>query len=60
MKYITTLVWGFILGQVAFYIGSALGGNGYDFIQASILGIVVAVVVSAIAALLPKNQQQEA
>lgn len=56
MKYIVTLIWGFILGQVAFYIGSALEGNAYNFVGASILGLFVALVVIAITEIFPKGK----
>ncbi|MDE1548971.1 YjzD family protein [Jeotgalibaca caeni] len=56
MKYIVNLVWGFILGHVAFYIGSALEGNSYDFIGASILGIFISVIVFLIASLFPDSK----
>lgn len=58
MKYINTLLWGFILGQVAFYIGSALEGNSYNFVQGSLMGLVLAIVVSVLAALLPSKKDK--
>ncbi|AZP05288.1 YjzD family protein [Jeotgalibaca ciconiae] len=55
MKFIVCLIWGFILGHVAFYIGSALEGNSYDFISASIMGIVVAFIVFILTSMFPKK-----
>ncbi|UJF14862.1 YjzD family protein [Jeotgalibaca sp. MA1X17-3] len=57
MRFVVTLVWGFILGHVAFYIGSALEGNAYNFVQASILGIVLALAVFVLTGLFPKTEQ---
>lgn len=57
MRFLVTLVWGFILGHVAFYIGSALEGNAYHFVQASILGIAVALTVFVLTGLFPKTKQ---
>lgn len=41
MKYIVTFVWGFILSQVTFYLGSALAQSTYNFTAAVTVGIVV-------------------
>ena len=60
MRYLVTLFWGFILGHVAFYIGSALEGNGYDFIHASVLGLFAGLVVIVLTAMFPKNSKVEA
>lgn len=45
MKYITTLFWGFILGQVAYYLGSQLSSAVYNFRDATILGLVISLTV---------------
>ena len=60
MRYLVTLFWGFILGHVAFYIGSALEGNGYDFIHASVLGLFAGLVVIVLTAMFPKGKKVEA
>lgn len=39
MKYIAIIFWGFILGQVSVYLGSALSGGSYDFMIATMTGI---------------------
>lgn len=49
MKYISTLFWGFILGHVAYYLGSQLTTASYNFIQATLLGLVISLTVFAIA-----------
>ncbi|MBD3948669.1 YjzD family protein [Tuanshanicoccus lijuaniae] len=60
MKYIATLFWGFILGHVAFYLGSQLTSAPYSFRDASILGIVVAITVFIIKPLITRNQPKPA
>lgn len=59
MRYLVTLFWGFILGHVAFYIGSALEGNGYNFVYASILGLFTGLVVIGLTAMFPKDKKME-
>lgn len=41
MKYLVTFVWGFILSQVTFYLGSALAQSAYDFVSAVIVGLAI-------------------
>lgn len=60
MKQLVTLFWGFILGHVAFYIGSALEGNGYDFLNASILGLFAGLVVIVLTMLFPDPNHSKA
>ena len=45
MKYIVTLIWGLILGQVTFYLGTALSGMPYNFQSAIVLGIGISILV---------------
>ena len=59
MRYLVTLFWGFILGHVAFYIGSALEGNGYNFIHASILGLFAGLIAIGLTAMFPKGKKVE-
>lgn len=56
MKYITTLFWGFILGQVAYYLGSQLSSAVYNFQDATILGIVISVTVFTIAPIMTRKK----
>ncbi|MBK0348093.1 YjzD family protein [Aerococcaceae bacterium zg-ZJ1578] len=56
MKYIATLFWGFILGHVAFYLGSQLTSAQYNFRDATILGIVVAITVFIIKPIITRKQ----
>jgi len=55
MKYIVTLFWSFILGHVAYYLGSSLTSVSYDFTSATILGLIVAVGVVIIANILKSS-----
>ncbi len=39
MKYLVTFVWGFILSQVTYYLGSALAQSPYNFTNAVVVGV---------------------
>ena len=41
MKYLVTFVWGFILSQVTYYLGSALAQSPYNFTNAVVVGVLV-------------------
>jgi|GEM_PF-213068 len=51
MRYIVTLFWSFVLGQVVGYIGGALTSGGYDFTLTTIISLVAGVVVILLGAL---------
>ena len=55
MKYIAIIFWGFILGQVSVYLGSAFCGGSYDFMIATMTGIFTALIVVLVSALMPKT-----
>lgn len=55
MKYVVTLFWSFILGHVAYYLGSSLTSVSYDFKSASLLGLIVAIGVVIIANILKNS-----
>lgn len=57
MKYLTTLFWGFFLGHVVNYIGSSLTGGSYSFTTATVIGLLSAVLVMLIAAVVPKSTE---
>ena len=40
MRYIVTLFWAFILGQVVSYIGSALTHGTYNFVLTTIVSLI--------------------
>ena len=41
MKYLVTFVWGFILSQVTYYLGSALAQSPYIFTNAVVVGVLI-------------------
>lgn len=55
MKYFVTLFWGFCIGQAINYIGSSLTGSTYNFMTATLIGLISAVVVLLIGQVLPKT-----
>ena len=57
MKYIVTLFWSFILGHVAYYLGSSLTSVSYDFTSATILGVMVTIGVVIISNILKNSIQ---
>lgn len=59
MKYISTLFWGFILGHVAYYLGSQLTTAPYEFMQASILGLVISLAVFVLAPMINKTPENK-
>lgn len=55
MKYIITLFWGFCIGQAVNYIGSSLTGGSYDFMTATLIGLVSAILIMLIGQAIPKT-----
>ena len=53
MKIIVTLFWGFCIGQAVNYIGSSLTGGSYDFVTATLIGLVSAVIILLIGQVVP-------
>ena len=49
MKYIVTMFWAMILGQVVGYLGSALTGCQYDFTVTAQLSFLVGIIVIIVA-----------
>ncbi|BFQ96254.1 YjzD family protein [Enterococcus cecorum] len=59
MKYIVTMFWAMILGQVVGYLGSALTGGQYDFTVTAQLSFLVGIIVIIIANVcVPKKAKQ--
>lgn len=50
MRYIVTLFWAVILGQVVGYIGGALSSSPYDFTMTTIISLVAGLIVILISA----------
>lgn len=59
MKYLTTLFWGFCIGQVVNYIGSSLTGGSYSFFTATLIGLLSGVLVILLGSLVPKPETNE-
>lgn len=59
MKYLTTLFWGLLIGHVVNYIGSSLTGGSYSFTTATVIGLLSAVLVVLIAAVVPKETKDQ-
>ncbi|WP_430604445.1 hypothetical protein IGJ19_000961 [Enterococcus sp. DIV1368b] len=57
MRYIVTLFWAVILGQVVGYIGGALSSSPYDFTMTTIISLVAGLIVILISAVAtPKKE----
>lgn len=52
MKYIIELIWAFILGHVAYYLGSSLTSSPYNVVEGHLLGLALGVGVIIIASML--------
>lgn len=60
MRYIITLFWAFVLGQVVGYLGSSLAGGTYDFTATTIASLIVGVIAIAIGTIaVPKKDPQQ-
>ncbi|MCA9766333.1 MAG: YjzD family protein [Carnobacterium sp.] len=55
MKIIVTLFWGFCIGQAINYIGSSLTGGSYNFVIATLIGLISAGVILLIGQVIPKT-----
>ncbi|AUB52256.1 MULTISPECIES: YjzD family protein [Enterococcus] len=61
MRYIVTLFWAVILGQVVGYIGGALSSSPYDFTMTTIISLVAGLIVILISAVAtPKKETSSA
>ena len=61
MRYIVTLFWAVILGQVVGYIGGALSSSPYDFTITTIISLVAGLIVILISAVAtPKKETSSA
>ncbi|MEY8445972.1 YjzD family protein [Enterococcus ratti] len=50
MRYIVTLFWSFVLGQVVGYIGGALTSGAYDFTLTTVISLIAGVMVILVGA----------
>ena len=60
MKYIVTLIWGLILSQVTYYLGSALSQTPYNVQSAVIVGVLVTAVIFIIQHVFMEAKKQKA
>lgn len=58
MKYIVTLFWSFVIGQVVVYIGGALTQGTYDFVLGTIISLVAGVLVTLIGAVVKPSKHE--
>ncbi|NCU16590.1 YjzD family protein [Pallidibacillus pasinlerensis] len=59
MRFIATLFWIFLFGHMIAYVGGSILGATYNFTDASILGVGIAVIVYLVSALTPEEQTQQ-
>ena len=57
VKYIVTIVWGLILSQVTYYLGSALSQTPYNVQSAVILGVLVTAAIFIIQHVFMKSKE---
>lgn len=57
VKYIVTIVWGLILSQVTYYLGSALSQTPYNVQSAVIVGVLVTAAVFIIQHVFMKSNE---
>lgn len=55
MRFMWALIWSFLLVHMMSYVIGSMTGGTYDFNQASIFSVVLAVLVLAISAAIPKR-----
>ena len=57
VKYIVTIVWGLILSQVTYYLGSALSQTPYNVQSAVIVGVLVTAAIFIIQHIFMKSKE---
>ena len=57
VKYIVTIVWGLILSQVTYYLGSALSQTHYNVQSAVIVGVLVTAAIFIIQHVFMKSKE---
>ncbi|GAA3020361.1 YjzD family protein [Tetragenococcus solitarius] len=58
MRYLITIIWSLILGQVVGFLGSSLTSTNYDFILTTICSLVVGFIVIAIGSIVYPSKKQ--
>ncbi len=57
VKYIVTIIWGLILSQVTYYLGSALSQTPYNVQSAIIVGVLVTAAIFIIQHVFMKSKE---
>ena len=57
VKYIVTIVWGLILSQVTYYLGSALSQTPYNVQSAVIVGVLITAAIFIIQHVFMKSKE---
>ena len=57
VKYIVTIIWGLILSQVTYYLGSALSQTPYNAQSAVIVGVLVTAAIFIIQHVFMKSKE---
>ena len=57
VKYIVTIIWGLVLSQVTFYLGSALSQTPYNVQSAVIVGVLVTAAIFIIQHVFMKSKE---
>ncbi|MCK6256731.1 YjzD family protein [Fictibacillus sp. KIGAM418] len=57
MRYFWTLIWSLLLSNMAFYVLASMQGGAYDFAKATTFGVVFAVFIMIIGAVLPNEAE---
>lgn len=57
VKYIVTIIWGLILSQVTYYLGSALSQTPYNVQSAVIVGVLVTAAIFIIQHVFMKTKE---
>ena len=57
VKYIVTIIWGLILSQVTYYLGSALSQTPYNVQSAVIVGLLVTAAIFIIQHVFMKSKE---
>ena len=58
VKYIVTIIWGLILSQVTYYLGSALSQTPYNVQSAVIVGVLVTAAIFIIQHVFMKSKEK--
>jgi hypothetical protein len=59
MRFIWAFIWSFFLVQMASYVISSMTGSTYDFMQATIMSLVIGVLVIIVTAVLPNEPAEQ-